>query len=430
MSDRLSVEKDRVLGGKYRLLRPVGSGGMAQVWAARNESTHAEVCVKILAPESIDDEAVKRFRREANVGARLGHRAIVRVYDLLELDADGANVRPGNAPVGLAIVMDLLRGESLGEGLKREGRVTLDMALDIMLPVLSGLGHAHADGVVHRDLKPDNVFLSVDDDGHMVPKLLDFGVSKVRQAGGTTITSFGARVGTPRYMSPEQAEGSTKIDARSDVFSAGTLLYRMLSGRDLFGGDTLDAVVREILEHEAEPIEGLPAPVWNVIAKALEKDPAKRYRDASKFGAALAHAAGRAEEPELTTQRMSPPLDGDDAVDEQPASPRSTRLVVVVGVVSAVVFLGGVGLVIASGRRGGGPPPSSTGTAATTTTGTSTTTNAPATTTTPAASSTVATQVPSASASVRRPRVPFMRSHATGAAPPTASGPVARDPGF
>jgi eukaryotic-like serine/threonine-protein kinase len=282
------------LAGKYRLVRPAGFGGMAQLWVAHNEATGAEVCIKVLVPEANDDESVQRFRREAYAVARLSHRAIVRVFDLVELGPDGEQLGSGGAPSALAMVMELLRGETLGDHLMKRGKLSVDETLDIAIPFLSALAHAHRAGVVHRDVKPDNLFLSIDPDEHVLPKVLDFGISKVKVPNAETLTLDGVLLGTPSFMSPEQARGSKNIDARSDVFSSGILLYMMLAGENPFESDSFHSVVSAVLEREPPPIAGLPGPLWAVLAKALAKAPADRYADATEFGIALRRAAGRA----------------------------------------------------------------------------------------------------------------------------------------
>ena len=225
-----------MLAGKYQLARPAGFGGMAQLWVATNTSTGAEVCIKILVPNGSDDDSVARFRREAYAAARLSHRAIVRIFDLLEL-AENGETSTNAKPAALAIVMELLHGETLGDYLLKKGQLALDEAIDLTLPFLSALAHAHRAGVVHRDLKPDNVFLASDPDGHVIPKVLDFGVSKLskgatqlRASDAKSLTFDGMMLGTPSFMSPEQARGARDIDARSDVFSSGILFYMMLAG--------------------------------------------------------------------------------------------------------------------------------------------------------------------------------------------------------
>jgi serine/threonine-protein kinase len=287
----ITLEQGTLLARKYRLLRPAGFGGMAQLWVAKNEATGAEVCVKVLVPQSSDDDSVERFRREAYAAARLSHRAIVRVFDLVELDANGAEA-DGKKPAALAIVMELLHGETLADLLMKRGKLPLDEALDIALPFLSALAHAHRAGVVHRDLKPDNVFLATDPDGTMMPKVLDFGVSKVVNADVQPLTFDGVMLGTPSFMSPEQARGARSVDARSDVFSAGIVLYMMIAGKNPFESDTFHSVIAAIIDSDPPQLP-VPIEIWKVIAKMLAKDPHARFADATEAGIALRRAAGR-----------------------------------------------------------------------------------------------------------------------------------------
>ncbi len=292
------LEQGQVFAKKYVLERTLGFGGMAQIWVATNQATGAEVCVKLLVPDpetgGHDEEAVERFRREAHAAAKLSHRGIVRVFDLLELDASGQAMRPnaGGAPSAYAIVMELLHGETLGEVLAKRGKLPLEEALDLFLPVASALGHAHRADVIHRDLKPDNIFLATEPDGHVIPKVLDFGVSKMVSA--STITIDGVVIGTPCFMSPEQAKGARHIDARSDVFSAGILLYMMLSGRNPFDdAPTFAAVVDAVLRREVRPLDDVPPAIWAVIERAIAKDPAARFDTATELAISLRKASGR-----------------------------------------------------------------------------------------------------------------------------------------
>ena len=294
------VAAGALLARKYRLTRPAGFGGMAQLWVATNEATGADVCIKILVvPESEDEDVAERFRREAYAAARLSHRAIVRIFDLVELTADGEVLVRGT-PAALAIVMELLHGETLAELILRKEQLDLDETIDLALPIISALAHAHRAGVVHRDLKPENIFLATDPDGHVIPKVLDFGVSKLApeampQTPGASapppITLDGVMVGTPSFMSPEQARGSRHVDARSDVFSLGILVYVMLAGRNPFDGENFHSVLQAIL-HVAPPPLPRAGDVWNVLERALSKDAAARYADAGELGAALRRAMG------------------------------------------------------------------------------------------------------------------------------------------
>jgi serine/threonine-protein kinase len=304
-SSELSLEPGLLLGNKYRLLRAAGFGGMGAVWVARNEATAAEVAVKVLvtARQGVDAEAIARFRREAHTAAQLYHRGIVRIFDLVELsfprdDADSAvrhagTPAPPPAPDALVLVMELLRGETLASQMDKKRRFSQEEALAIVLPLLSALAHAHAQGIVHRDLKPENVFLSVDPDGHVIPKILDFGISKLLQPAAPRITTDGAMLGTPSYMSPEQARGLADVDARADVFAAGILLYECLAGENPFASGSYHSVIAAILEREPAPLPaGRASPeVWRVIKRALEKPAALRYADAGELASALVAAA-------------------------------------------------------------------------------------------------------------------------------------------
>jgi serine/threonine-protein kinase len=272
------------IAGKYTLVRPLGVGGMGAVWVARNEATGAEVAMKLLLSEDDAGETMARFRREAHATARMSHRGIVRIYDLVELPPEGKRV---------AIVMELLHGRTLAAHLAERGRMSVEEALAVVLPLLSALAHAHGAGIIHRDLKPENVFLSVEPDGLVTPKILDFGISKVRLPKGVeVITREGEMIGTPSYMSPEQVRGRACVDARSDLFNVGILLYELLSGRNPFAGDGLHSVVVAILEEEAAPIDDMPPGLWGVIERALRKSPDERFACAVDLAEALRVATG------------------------------------------------------------------------------------------------------------------------------------------
>jgi eukaryotic-like serine/threonine-protein kinase len=275
-----------VYAGKYRLVRQLGAGGMGAIWAARNEATGAEVALKVLLPSDSAAELVQRLRREAHATGRLSHRNIVRVYDFIEF---------GDADEHVALVMELLHGRTLADHLDEHGKLSVDEAVAITLPILSALDHAHTHGVVHRDLKPENVFLAVDPDALMTPKILDFGISKLRMGPGPIITRQGEMLGTPSYMSPEQVRGQSDVDGRSDLFNVGILLYEMLSGRNPFLGAGLHGILMSVLEGHPPCIDEAPPAVWRVIERALAKSPDARFASAGDLAVALRSAVGLAE---------------------------------------------------------------------------------------------------------------------------------------
>ena len=277
---RLDLKVGSVLAGKYRLDRALGFGGMGAVWVARNAMTGGDVALKVLHEEVENEEALERFRREANLAARLSHRGIVRVFDLVELH-EGT----------LVMVMELLRGETLASRLDQYTTVPVDTAIGIILAIASALAHAHEAGIVHRDLKPENVFLCVEPDGAVEPKILDFGISKMTGPTLTKLTTDGTLLGTPGYMSPEQTRGDP-VDARSDVFAMAILLYEMISGVNPFYGTSYNAVIAAILERDPEPLAQVSPEVWKVIDKAFSKKRNSRHASAMDFANALRNAAG------------------------------------------------------------------------------------------------------------------------------------------
>ncbi|MCC7539136.1 MAG: serine/threonine protein kinase, partial [Deltaproteobacteria bacterium] len=223
-----------VVARRYEVVSRIGVGGMGTVYRALQRPLAREVALKILKRELTGDpETVQRFHREARASSVLVHGNTVRVYDFGET-SDGL----------LYLAMELLTGESLSGRLARPGSTSVVQAIDIASEILGSLAEAHSKGIVHRDLKPDNIFLArVDGHAEPVVKVLDFGVAKIITGDGSIDvleTQAGTVFGTPRYMSPEQAQGK-KLDARSDLYSVGVLLFQMLTGRAPFTDD--DAVI-------------------------------------------------------------------------------------------------------------------------------------------------------------------------------------------
>jgi serine/threonine-protein kinase len=271
----------RVLDGKYEIVAPLGSGGMGAVYRARRVHIGDEVAIKVLHSRLTGDEKlVERFRREARAAAQLHHPNVVTIHDYGE----------ARGPGRLAyIVMELVRGESLRDILRREGRLAPARAVALMRDVCAGVGAAHRRGIVHRDIKPDNIIVTPADEDRPAEsvKVVDFGIAKLRDlaAEGSTLTEAGMMVGTLFYMSPEQCKGEP-LDARADVYSLGAMLYEMLSGAPPFTASNITSL---IFKHVAEPPPPLPEdlPVTPalraVVMRALSKDPDARPRDASEF---------------------------------------------------------------------------------------------------------------------------------------------------
>jgi serine/threonine-protein kinase len=275
-----------VLAGKYRIERVIGRGGMGVVLAGVHEWTGRPVAVKILAPDlSGEPSIVKRFLQEAKAAARMKHPNVV---DVLDMGADEDE--------SVYLVLELLEGESLGALVERSTKLDPKRALELTLPIVDALARAHELGIVHRDIKPDNVFLSVDAHGRVVPKLLDFGIAKVRDAGGRGTTT-GSILGTPYYMSPEQVRGAAELGPASDVWSMGVLLYEVLSGELPFWAETGTGVLASILTTEArklaERAPDLPPAIAETVDRAMAREVAERFGDAGALARALVEAADR-----------------------------------------------------------------------------------------------------------------------------------------
>jgi len=280
---------DTIDGGKYRIVRLLGEGGMGAVYEGENERIHRRVAIKVLhAAIAAKADVVQRFEREAQAAGRIGSEHIVEVLDL------------GSSPAGdRFMVMEYLEGESLGDRIRRKQRLTPHEITGVLYQLLSGLGAAHGAGIIHRDLKPDNVFLVHARAGQRdFVKILDFGVSKFAALESElSMTKTGAVVGTPFYMSPEQARGQ-EIDGRSDLFSVGVVAYQAVTGRVPFSAATFNELVFKIALESPEPAE-LVAPDLDpafaaIIARAMTRDPAGRFQSPAEFQQALADWAAAA----------------------------------------------------------------------------------------------------------------------------------------
>ena len=310
-----------LLAGRYRLLHQLGKGGMGSVWAAEHLALHSTVAVKLLDAEiAKNPEAVERFQREAQAAATLRSAHVVQVLDY------GVE---GSTPY---LVMELLSGEDLAARLGRTGRLTPQQLVDIMQEVARAVGRAHEAGIVHRDLKPENIFL-VNEGDHELVKVLDFGIAKVAPGFAPSATRTGVTMGTPYYMSPEQAEGKREVDHRTDLWALGVIASECLTGMRPFDGETFGELLLNICARPA-PIPSSLASVprhfdaW--FAKATHRDPAGRFQSVHELVATLSEvAAGRAPAGIEAIPMTTAPMDGPPRVPGRtgvrPAGPAHTN---------------------------------------------------------------------------------------------------------
>ncbi|HJR36668.1 MAG TPA: serine/threonine-protein kinase, partial [Gemmatimonadales bacterium] len=263
------------LAGRYRIERELGAGGMATVYLAHDLRHEREVAIKVLHPDLGAALGGDRFLSEIKTTARLQHPHILPLLDSGE--ADGL----------LFYVMPYVRGETLRTRLERDRQLPIDAALRIAREVADALGAAHALGIIHRDIKPENILLQ---GGHAL--VADFGIAlAVQHAGGARMTQTGLSLGTPQYMSPEQAMGERGIGAQSDIYALGAVTYEMLTGDPPFTGSSVQAIVAKVLSERPTPLRVLrdtvPPPVEQAVLTALAKLPADRFASAQEFAAAL-----------------------------------------------------------------------------------------------------------------------------------------------
>ncbi|MFI5214272.1 MAG: protein kinase [Gemmatimonadales bacterium] len=306
------------LEGRYRIERELGAGGMATVYLAKDLKHDREVALKVLRPELGAVLGADRFLAEIKITARLDHPHILTLID------------SGASEGFLYYVLPFVRGESLRDLLNREKQLGVDQALQITKQVASALDYAHRQGVVHRDIKPENILIQ---EGEAM--LADFGIAlAVKEAGGNRLTETGLSLGTPQYMSPEQATGDRQLDARSDVYSLGAVLYEMLAGEPPVTGPTAQAMIAKLMTERPTRLrivrdtvsEGIDA----AVARALSKIPADRFASAGDFARAL----------EVSAQ----------APAGRPARPRRPALVA--AVIVGVAAIAALGLLLATGRLG------------------------------------------------------------------------------
>src|SRR5437899_8498574 len=264
------------LAGRYAIARELGAGGMARVYLARDLKHDRDIALKVLRPELAAALGAERFLEEIRISAKLDHPHILTLID------------SGATDGFVYYVLPFVRGESLRDKLNRDKQLGLEEALAITQQVASALDYAHRQGVVHRDIKPENILIQ---EGEAV--VADFGIAlAVKEAGGNRLTETGLSLGTPQYMSPEQATGDRQLDARSDVYSLGAVLYEMLAGEPPVTGPTAQAMIAKLMTERPTRLrivrDTVPDGIDSAVAKALSKVPADRFAGAGDFARALA----------------------------------------------------------------------------------------------------------------------------------------------
>jgi serine/threonine-protein kinase len=343
-----------VVAGKYRIESVIGEGGMGAVFAATHTVTEKRVALKWMRPDLVGQHgAVQRFMREAQAAGRLNHPNVVDIYDIGEHDG---------SPF---LVMEYLQGEPLGAALER-ALLSPQQVVRFLLPAMRGVAAAHASGVVHRDLKPDNIFLVKNPDGSVrEPKVLDFGISKITSADGQInprLTRTGAVMGTPYYMSPEQLRDAAEIDGRTDVYAFGVILYEALTGRVPFDAENYSALILEIAtgtpKRPRQLRSEIPEGLERVVQKAMARDPADRYSNIESLVRSLEpFARGSSRSPRSSTdsgeqrQRHSMSVTTPFVSDSPTVVTRRRRWIGPAFAVAALVLLGAAAWAF---QRGGG----------------------------------------------------------------------------
>ncbi len=288
------------LADKYHIDRLIGSGGMGSVYLAHHTGIGRQVAVKMLHPEyGAHPSVLKRFENEAKAIGRLAHPNLVAVTDFGWAGTE--------TPY---IVMEYLEGADCATLLRRHGPLPVARTAELLFQASLGLAVAHRAEIVHRDIKPENLFVTSAGDGNDLVKVLDFGIAKLRATAGTTATTAGATIGTYFYMSPEQVRDSARVDARTDVWSMGVVLYELLSGRRPFTGEEALEVAYHVVHATPKSLEALrpdlPAELIRVVEKAMAKDAAERFATIDALGDALAPFTGRNTLPPRANPRPAP----------------------------------------------------------------------------------------------------------------------------
>ena len=290
----------RTAGGKYKLVRLLGSGGMGEVYEALHSVVGRRFAIKFLHPDLAGNtEIVARFQREAQAAGSLENENIAAVVDAGAAD-DGAPY----------LVMEYLEGEDLAHLLFRSGSLPVPRAAYIMIQACRGLAAAHERKIVHRDLKPENLFICKRNDGSDLVKVLDFGIAKLHVGGtGTGLTHTGATMGTPFYMSLEQARGAKEVDHRTDIYSLGVILYEILTGAKPHPGESYNEILYHVISNEPTHLDtvraGLPAGLAAVVHKAMAREASDRYVSVVELMESLIPFAGRSVTPLRTSLNVT-----------------------------------------------------------------------------------------------------------------------------
>jgi len=322
----MNVQPGHLLAGRFRIVRFLGEGGASAVYEAVDDVKGQRVAVKLLHHElSQSTEVVTRFEREAEAASRIGSDHIVCVF--------GA----GTAPEGRFIVLEYLEGQTLADRLRGRQILPCEEVASLVIQLLDGLSAAHALGIVHRDLKPANLFLLPAAGGRDFLKILDFGASKLASAGGG-LTRTGAMIGTPMYMAPEQMKSSDKVDARTDIYAAGVILYQCSTGKVPFDvKNPVELAFRVVSQDPPPPETHLPTmdPAFSaIIRRAMAREPEDRFQTAAELEAALVEW--------LRTRRIAwtPPLLASEApLAKAPSSERRMLLLVAAGLGALVLVI-------------------------------------------------------------------------------------------
>jgi serine/threonine-protein kinase len=342
------VEIGQTIDGKYRILRKIGEGGMGAVFEGENVRINRRVAIKVLhAAASSNADVVRRFEREAQAAGRIGSDHILEILDLGELQGGERY-----------LVMEYLQGETLAARLARVGRLSPQQLIPLMRQVLLGLGAAHAAGIVHRDLKPDNIFILQEKAGISdFVKIIDFGISKFSAlAGDLSMTRTGSVMGTPYYMSPEQAQGERQIDHKSDLYALGVIMYEALASTVPFNGETFNELMFKIVLSTPPSLRQVAADVdpafVAIVERAMAREPARRFDSCEELkqaldeyqrgaGAAPGRILGEAAGARTVRSAAAPPTHSGFSASQAQVAKRST--------LPAGVALAAAGVVLAAG---------------------------------------------------------------------------------